>query len=278
MFLAVRRAATLAAAARDLGIDQTTVGRRVAALERDLGARLFDRRRDGLTLTEAGVRIFEEAERMETAALSLERKLNGMDARLVGALRVTTSETFATRLIAPSLPAFQRRHPGIEVSLVISIRTLNLSRREADVALRSTTPAQPNLVARKIGSLGFAVYGAGEPRGRKLETEDALGFTEELADLAEAHYLATHAPRIVARSNSLTALAELAARGLGLAVLPCILGDTVPGLRRIGPVAGTRDMWLVAHEEMIENARVRAMLDHLGGWLREHAGFLSGKS
>jgi DNA-binding transcriptional LysR family regulator len=282
IFLAVRRAATLAGAARALGVDQTTVSRRLTALERDLGAKLFHRVKSGVIPTEAGERILADAEGMEAAALAAERKLSGEDARLSGALRVTSSESFATRLIAPALPSFHRLHPAIVVELHVTIHTLNLSRREADVALRTTPPAQPNLVARKVGELGFALYGgaaAVERRGRArdVEADDLLGFGDELAGLAEARWLAgSGARRIVARSNSLTALAALAAAGIGLAVLPCILGDGAAGLRRAGPVLGSRTLWLVAHREMISNARVRAMLDHLSAWLRERAGEISG--
>ncbi len=138
--LAVARAGTLTAAARGLGVDSTTVGRRIVALETQLATRLFDRMRDGFRLTPAGEVAAAEAEAIEAHALSVESRLSGSDARVEGPVRLTALDGLIDRLIMPALPRLLSRHPRLELSVISGTETLRLSRREADIALRHARP------------------------------------------------------------------------------------------------------------------------------------------
>lgn len=136
VFLSVAAHGSFTAAASDLAMDQTTIGRRIAALEAALGARLFIRGRSGLALTAAGEEVLDAAREMEAAALALDRRVSGRDRAAEGPVRVTTVETFGGRFVAPRLPALQARHPKIALTLVTSPRLLSLTQREADIAVR----------------------------------------------------------------------------------------------------------------------------------------------
>jgi DNA-binding transcriptional LysR family regulator len=268
VFLSVCERLSFTAAAKDLGMDQTTVGRRIAALEAALAARLFHRGPAGPTLTSAGEEARELAEQMRGAASTLDRRLRGRDRLIEGSVRITTAESFARAFLAPRLAGFCRRHPGIELSVKTDNRALSLTRREADLAVRHWKPSQLGLVARKIGRVSFALYASpsyvAEGRGK---TDDVLlGFEDELATLPDAEWLSERrSGRQVLRSNSRAVLESAAAAGVGIAVLPCYLGDVHAGLTRVGGPEPdlVRDLWLVLHAELQTQARVRAVADHV---------------
>ena len=157
-FLAIARHGTLSAAARALGVHQPTMGRRLVALEQRAGARLLQKTPGGYTLTASGEAILGNVERIEAEALAVERRITGRDVRLEGLVRVTTVESFAVEVIMPILAGLRQRHPGIEVELLAEMRNLNLTRREADVALRMARLDQPDLTVRRIGVFGFGLY------------------------------------------------------------------------------------------------------------------------
>ena len=137
-FLAIARQGTLSAAARELGVTQPTMGRRLTAMERRMGARLLQRLPSGFALTALGESVLANAERIEAEALAAERTIVGRDVALEGVVRLTTVETLADRVVAPAMARLQQVHPGIVVELVPDMRTLSLSKREADIALRMT--------------------------------------------------------------------------------------------------------------------------------------------
>src|SRR5436190_1914850 len=148
LVLAVERSRNLAAAAAAIGVNHSTMFRRLTALEKELGSKLFERLATGYRATESGRRLLEAAERMETEALALDRDLTGRDTRLTGQLRVTCSETLAYRILLGEMARFRRDYPGITVDLIVDNRVIDLSRREADVALRATRPAQRDPIGR----------------------------------------------------------------------------------------------------------------------------------
>ena len=282
--LAVARGGSLSAAARMLGVNQTTVGRRLMRLEAELGVRLFDRIEGRQVPTATGEIVLRRGARIEEEMVALEATAGQADSALVGTVRVTAVQVLVAKFLMPRLPAFFGRQPGISLELVATGDNLNLARREADIAIRLNRPARGNLVVRKIGEMGFAAYvahdGSDAPPGDGLDRLPWLVYDEALGHLPEARWLERKAPRarrVLSAGDSLSLL-EAAERGLGAAVLPCFLGDASPRLRRItgdAPVA-TREIWLLTHRELRPVARVRRVLDWVADTVRADADALRG--
>lgn len=277
IFLALGRHGTHAAAARSLGVDATTVGRRLGALEDTLRVRLFERTPAGLVLTEAGRTLVPRAERIETEVVHAERELGGADARLEGTVRLTAGDGLLTYLVVPRLAAFRERHPGIDLVLVGETRELDVLRREADVALRLSRPRESSLIARRIGRYDYGIYagqsyidGRPPPRSvRDLAAHEWLTYDTSLEHIPEARWLREHAPRLrfALRTNRTVTLVAACASGHGLAILPTAFEAADPRLVRLLPRTPlpTRDAWMVYHRDLRTNARVGA----LGAWLTE---------
>lgn len=286
-FLEIHRAGSLSAAGRGLRVNQSTVGRRLAALESALGARLFDRTPEGYLLTPSGEALLPRAERMEEEALAAARDVAGGEARLAGSVRLTAPETFGSRFLTARLADFHRRYPDIALELVADNRAFSLSRREADVALRLARPVQPLLVTRQVAEVGTTLYASkgylaarGKPRPRELSGHDLIGFDETFQPEAEMRWLAQHArgARVVFKSNSSQSQLAAAEAGMGLALLPCYLADPVPGLVQVLPVSKgvVRGLWLVLHRDLRHTARVRALADFLVEALHRERAVLRG--
>src|SRR5258705_1400129 len=171
--LAVARARSLAGAARALDLRHSTVFRRIEEVERRLGQPLFDRNRGGWTANELGETAARAAQAMEEAALEAERRLLGADGRLAGTIRVATTEMIGGYLLARVIHGFLEKHPAMEIELDVSSRSLDLTRREADVAIRANHAPPESLVGRKLASPGYAVYAAPSllPRGKAPDLE-----------------------------------------------------------------------------------------------------------
>jgi DNA-binding transcriptional LysR family regulator len=287
-FLAVYREGNLSAAARALKVDQTTVGRRLAALEADLGARLFERTADGFTPSEAGRAVLDEALRMEEAAQAALQRVWRTDARVRGSVRLTTPEALGSRFVAPRLPALLERYPELELELLTDSRLLDLGRGEADLALRMVPPAKGHLVGRKLGTVANGLYASArylEAHGAPVAEGDWRGHRIVLsgaraAGLPEEQWfegLASGA-RVALRTGSLNAQVAAAAAGVGIAVLPCYLADAVPELRRLLPTQTVeRGVWLVMRGDLRRTARVRVVGDFLAGLFTQHAVLLRGE-
>ncbi len=276
LVLAVTRTGGLTAAAKLLRVDHSTVFRRLQALEAKLGVPLFERGPGGAYQpTPAGLRAALAAERMEEEANGLARDLAGQDCRLTGRLRVTCSETLAYRLLTPYVARFRAEHPGIVVELAIDSRVLNLSRREADVALRVARPREGDLWGRKLADVAWTAYAtpgylASSPplsAVADLAKHNLIGWEEGVGGINAADWLAEVAPAaaVVYRTNSLVNQLEAARAGLGAAVLPCYLGDPEMELVRALPGAPVpalaRELWIVTHQDLQRTARVRAFFD-----------------
>lgn len=272
--LAVHEGGSLAAAARKLRVDAATVGRRLAALERAVGVRLLEKAPGGMRLTSAGEQAVEAARHIDDTATTLERRLAGAEVQVSGLVRVTAPETVVTHVLAPHLPAWRERHPVLRLELLAATQVLNLSRREADLAVRLFRPQEPALTVRKLGDLAFALYGSkgyvrghGRPKLEALREHVLLGYDDSLAQTPEQQWLErTGAGALFAlRSNSRYVLMEAARKGLGLTVLPCYLAEGVPDLVRLCPVDAvpTREAWLVVHPDLQHASRVRAAIDLL---------------
>lgn len=265
VFLAIARAGTLAGAARLIGQTQPTMGRRLRALEQAVGHILFQRTVDGFILTDEGAAVLIHAERVEEETLAFARELDGQQLELNGILRVSSSDWFGVHMLTPICTAFSHDHPKMTVELLTDARLLNLARRETDLAFRIQPFEQPDIVQRKLMHIDYALYGkvgtsvAKNGAGAALITLDAA--FEDFPDVQWVHRVLPKA-QVVFRSNSRDAQAIMCAHGAGLAVLPCLLGDMIPGLQKIdiGTPPG-RDVWVGYHRDLRGLRRLRTFLD-----------------
>ncbi|HEY0720179.1 MAG TPA: LysR family transcriptional regulator [Gammaproteobacteria bacterium] len=276
-FLAAAHSGSLAAASRQLGSHQPTVGRHIDTLEKRLGVRLFQRHAQGLTLTEEGQRILQAAEAMGDAAAMLHRIGTLEATELRGSVRIAAPSGLAVHLIAPHLPRFCERYPALDVTLQPSASSADLTHGEADVAIRLYRPDAEELVVRHVGAMGFGLYGSSaylQQRGVPQQRSDMarhyfIAYGEQLRHLEENRWLETLAgdARFVVRSDDTHTRLAAAAAGVGLAVLPHILAQRFSQLQRVIEDAEvpSKPIWLVVHRDLRHLARVRAVLD----WLME---------
>jgi DNA-binding transcriptional LysR family regulator len=275
LLVAIDRARSLSAAARQLRVDHSTAFRRLGALEQRLGVRLFERARDGYTPSPAGETAVAAAARIVGLLEDLDRRLAGHDLRPSGVVRLTTTDTLIEPL-APMIAGFRAAHPAITLEVVTANTFFTLTRRDADVAIRVAAQAPEGLVARRIADVATAAYAARASPRRRPETPlaelDWLSPDESLAHLGSFRWLRANVPaeRIVATGNSLLFLRAAAAAGLGAAPLPCYLGDADPALERLGePLPdASAGLWLITHPDLRHVARVRALLDFAADDLR----------
>lgn len=270
--LAVARAGSLAGAARALDLRHSTVFRRIEQAERRLGSRLFERSRSGWSPNPQGEAVARAAADMESAALGAERAISGADARLEGTIRIATSELLAGHLLLPLLRPFLAEHPGIEIECDVSNRNVDLTRREADLALRATPQPPDTLVGRRIGSMRYAVYASKALIGKRsgapvLGELPWVGFDERIAHFQIAQWFRQALPNVRPRLrlDSMSALMKAAAAGIGAVLLPTFAAAQEPALVRVteeidGPEMG---LWLLSHPDVRGNARVRALATHL---------------
>jgi DNA-binding transcriptional LysR family regulator len=281
LVLAVARGGSLSAAARALGVNHSTVYRRLGALEQRLAVRLFDRLPDGQVPTAEGNELIAAAETMERETQGLLRRLSGRDLQLEGRVRLTAPDDLFAELLLPILAAFRRRYPAIHLEISLDNRFLSLTRREADVAVRPTASPPEDLVGRRIGPIASLVYGTPELAEIDPAVVPWIGWDEGLGPPAITRWFREHVAeeRLVWRSNSLFNQAQAAAAGVGLALLPCFLGEAQPGLRRIafsGPALDS-DLWLLTHPDLRHSARVRALTDFLFDHLKPLRPLLAGE-
>jgi DNA-binding transcriptional LysR family regulator len=271
---AIAETRSLAGAADALGVNHSTVFRRLGQIERALGSRLFDRGRAGYHLTASGEEMVDLAERMGEDILAFERKVTGQDLRPSGELRVTASDTVLLHLLTDILVGFRRAYPEIVLDIVVSNQRLNLSRRDADVALRAIYHNPDSLAGRKVARIAWAVFGPSELAGRNFDPvadgkqRDWLAFVDPVAIGRAVTWLKQHVDeeRIVYKVNTMMGLAEAAASGAGMTVLPCYVGAGVRGLAQLSPPIPELEgeLWLLTHPDLCNTARVRAFLDFCG--------------
>jgi len=269
-FLALAQTGSLSRAARSLGVDRNTVARRVAALEEELGLALYERGPQGWTRTSAGEELAALASRVEEDVLALARHADARDRAVAGTVRLTTASHVAARLLAPAVPALRERHPNLLLEIAVDQRPFDLTRREADLAVRMGRPRDAGLVTRKLSDVAFRLYAAPAYLGRRravdLEKDAFVGFEESLAGTPQERWLARVGPerRVVFRCNSTAALLEAARAGVGVAVLPCFVADADPGLVRLdGPEPVPHELWLLVHGDLRRTPRVRAVIEWL---------------
>jgi DNA-binding transcriptional LysR family regulator len=261
--LALARAGNLAKAARSLGVAHTTVARRISAFEESLGAPLFDRVGGDCTPTPAGKDIVETASEIEAKVNAFEHRLSSRDAELEGDVTIATVEPLAAKLTEHVL-AFGRLHPTIRVRIHATNANVDLSKREADIALRVTAAPPEALVGRKLASSAFAVFGT---KVSSLDDSPWVVFDASLAATPQGQWEAKNVPpdRVTLRTNSRIVFVEAVTAGAGIGVLPCGVAAQLPNLVQLGQVipALGLPLWILTHEDLKDTPRVRALMDHL---------------
>jgi DNA-binding transcriptional LysR family regulator len=275
-FVAVARAGSLSAAARTLKTEHSTVARRVAALEASLGLRLFDRRGRRLALTPEGERMAELAFGVEDQVFGIERLAQAGTPGIQGVVRLSAPPAFAAAYLAPRLAALLEAEPGLTLELAGDSRAVSLSRREADIAVRLSRPQDGAVVARRVGTLAYGLYAAGDYlRRTPAEARRYVGYDDSLESSPQQRWLlALAAGRPLAlRTNDLASLHQATAAGAGLAALPRFLGDEDPRLQRLegDARAAARELWLLVHPDLRGSPRVRLVLDCLAAAIRADA-------
>lgn len=274
--LTVARTGSTLAAAKSLGVNQSTVHRRLQELEKRLGREIVKRHPTGYKITELGSEILPYAEQIETAIQSIELRLEASSDALSGQIRITCPEVVGVRLLnSELLDRFRERYPNLQVEFMLSDKLLDLSKGEADIAIRATAPYDNALFGRKIAQTPWAIYASHSyvaKRGGVTTLEDINRHSIAILDSDhEANktksWISSVAPeaKVAARCNSMTALRAAARSGAGLVSLPVTIGDSEPDLRRVfGPVEGLNtDFYLLIHEEMKKSQRVRALFDFI---------------
>ncbi len=286
--LAALRAGTFSAAGRMLGINETTIARRITSLEQTLSARLFERTPDGLRATGIAQALLPELERAEAAMLAVTRRVQGTDTRLTGFVRITASDVLVTEFLMNGLDAFLARHPDIRIELFGGYDVLDVARQEADIAIRSVMPQQPQLVRRWLGDVATAIYAAPDYLARHpapspehgLAGHDLIGFSALLTPTPAInlfHGISTEGARYVLTGNNLIALMRAAENGLGLVTLPCYIADHREALVRVWPQQlSSYPLWAVFHRDLRHTARIRAVVDHICALFETNEKRLSG--
>lgn len=281
IFLAVARIGSLSGAARNLDVQHSTVSRRLQHLETSLGVRLLDKKRSGYELTPAGEDLREAALRMEREVLNVDGNLQGLDASLRGPLRVTTVGNIASSFLMPMLSRFSRTYPEITVELSVSNADVSLPEREADIAIRVTSTPAETLIGKKIGTIASTVYGSRdylEHMHAQNETPKWIGvnccdfhikWTKRLSG-DESFNFRVDEPLITHESVR---------QGLGLAVLPCHMGDRDPELHRYmdPPPEMDVDLWLLYHRDLKRTERVHVFRDFIASEFENISDLLEGR-
>lgn len=284
--LAIARAGSLGGASRALGLNHSSVYRRLAALESALGVRVFERQRSGYRLTGAGRVLAEAAQRIEAETLAAERRVAGADQRLSGLIRVSTSEPIGLYLLPACLREFAEQYPDVSLQLSITNELSDLSRRDADVVVRGTAAPPENLIGRRVADIAFAAYAAGSyldraGRGRPLAEYAWIGPAGSQLRTPQARWLERTLPdlRPQLTADSLAAAVALVTAGAGTAALACFVGDAQPGLERLCPPQAADDfgIWLLTHRDLRRTARLRAFTRMVGDSIRARTAAIEGR-
>lgn len=266
VLLALARGGSLSASARALGVDHSTVARRVAALESELGVKLFDRLPRGYVPTAEGEDIVELAGRVEDAVLALERHARGQAGEPAGTVRLSAPPVFASHFLALRLARLRQTLPKLVVELVGDARRVSLTRREADLAIRLDDPEDEGLVARRLGAMGYGLYATLAYRDRRAPADwEFIGYDDSMDHVPQQRWLrAVAAGRPFAfRANDLASLHAAARADAGVAAIPHFLGRSDPALVAIPTESEPepRALWLLVHRDLRRSARVRAVMD-----------------
>lgn len=281
----------LASAAEILGVNNSTVFRRLNSLEDQLGVRLFERARSGYLLTSAGEEMVRLANTMGESIIDFERRVAGQDVRPSGELRVTTTDTMFADLVAPMFEGFRTAYPEVMLDFVIENRPLNLSRRDADVAIRASVDPPDTLVGRRIGVIKWYAYASSAwLREKNIDPTDRqrllqpdipwLGIGDPLHNTASAQWIQANVPakNIVGKINAVSGIMAAIEARLGIGMVPCFIGDLRRGVTRVNFSSENKaNLWVLTHPDLKRAARVRAFLDYFGTELMKKRRLVEGE-
>lgn len=277
LFLAILDRGSLVAAAEHLNLTQPSVGRRLAAMEQRFGTPLFVRAGRRMQLTDAGDAIIESARRMEREMLAIERSLEVQSTSLCGDVTISATEGTGTEWLTPVLLDFHAQYPDIVLNVQIESRAVDLIRREADIALRLGQPAQPDLIAKRLLTVGFGLYASARYLRRAaplhsledLHAHQMVGLLGSGAAMSSSLFVPVSAQtlpgKLVYVSNSPSAQLSAVQAGFGVGILSHRWASVAGGLTRVLPdyTAASIDLWLVTHEVLRHSARIRAVFDFI---------------
>lgn len=276
-FLALARARTVSGAGRDLSVKHTTVARRVRALEAGLGSRLFDRLSDGYAMTPAGENLYQHALIMEEQAQALDRQVFGLDTQLQGSLKLTASYDVLNRLVIPQLGLFKRAYPGIDLRLQGSSSLADLAARQADIALRLTPKPPDYLIGKKVLPLRHGIYASAKYLKKNPKAEQVILWNDETE---HPEWVRDHFPKaeVSMRVDDVTAMLACVSNHLGLARMPCYIGESASNLFRLDlPLTpSTWGVWVLSHVDLRATARVRVCREFLVDIIEQQRGLVEG--
>jgi DNA-binding transcriptional LysR family regulator len=286
---AVAESGSLVGAAQMLGINHSTVFRRLGALEKSLGSRLFERGRGGYKTTPAGDDMVVLANRISESVSDFERAVAGRDIRPAGILRITTNDTFIVHLLVPVFASFRTAYPEIVLDVIVTQQALNLSRRDADIAIRATAEPPETLVGRKLSNFGWSCYAPVSrfedrswinDKGNPATSASWVGYGEALNIFLAKKWLLSQTPaeNIVCRFDTLVGVAQAISEGMGLGAIPCFIGDQIGNIRRVGKLLHFGDaLWVLTHEDLRQAARVRSFMEHASAELGKQKKLIEGQ-
>ncbi|MFN0317749.1 MAG: LysR family transcriptional regulator [Burkholderiales bacterium] len=282
---AIAQTGSLSGAARRLGVSHATAFRRIEAFEARLGVKLFERSAGRYVPTVAGEELARAGAQIELEATESLRKVAGRDLRPTGHVRVTTTDSFANGLIAPMAHACREMNPGIVLQVIASNEIYSLTKRDADIAIRPTKKPPEYLIGKKAGIVAMAVYGEKNYLRRharkSLEQYDWIAAGDSSGNSASLGWIAKIKPldEVAYRTNSFTGVSQACAAGIGLAILPCFIGDRQPGLKRVTPLIEecTIDLWILTHPDLRNTVRVKTVFQAFHHELRKAAPLLAGR-
>ncbi len=284
--LAIREGGSASSAARRLGVDKATVARRVTDLERELGVRLLVRQSSGWRATAAGERVALAARDIDRQLIALRADFAGIKGAPRTAVSVTAPHWFCTELLLPALPKLLDEAPWIDLSVAATSRVLSLPQREADVALRNSRPDQGDFVVRRAGELGSTIYAsrAYAKRHRIPATHEEwgrhrlVGYVDRITYVPGLRWLDDLVGSVpgIMRTDDAKALREAIKAGVGIGVIPSVLGDRDPGLARYADEVHRETIWLASPAEIAGTRAVKLVMAFVAGLFREHAAALRG--
>lgn len=288
---AIAHTGALASAAQMLGLNGSTIARRLSKVEEVLGVALFDRRRTGYVATAQGEEIVALAERVELDVVSVARRISGHSQGHAGDLRITTSDSILLYFLTPMIASFKALNPAVSVEVTVGNDALNLARGESDIAVRATETPPENLFGRKVATIAWAPYTACSGFAPPLPSPSAdapaladrqwVSFGGRLSGLKACEFIDARVPpaRVGYRTDSVAGAAAAIAAGLGVGYLPCMLGDLSPDIERVGPVepALDDDLWLLTHPDIRRSGRVYAFMSHCIEAIGQHRDLIEGR-
>ena len=267
----------MSGAGRALGVRHTTVARRIQALEQHMGTRLFDRSRSGYSMTQAAENLFDDVLKLEEKIQHVDHKTSDQDAALAGLLKLTVAHDLANRLIVPEIGKFLDAYPKIELQLLMTTGLIDLAAREADIAIRMTPSPPEYLVGRELMKLRHGIYGTEEVLNNLSEPVNVILFRSEIDHPAWVTDNFINA-KAALHVDDVSTMAVVTKNGIGIAKMPCFIGDTEPALRRLDVEIqlSTWGIWILNHVDLRATARVRACKDFLQDTLESKRHLIQG--